>query len=102
MRQMTQSRLTELFDKARNTNSGKEEFTEIYTELQLSGFQYAGWGLGVVTKETLTGVSAVNYMNSTSPTGEDFTYNQEVEVNRQMVLGYGFQPNKHNAQVYFA
>ncbi len=54
---MTATRLNELLEKAKDLNNGKKEFTEIYQELLNNGFKYAGWGKGVVTKETITGVS---------------------------------------------
>ncbi len=54
---LTVDDLTVLWKKANNLKNGKKEFTEIYQELLDNGFKYAGWGKGVVTKETITGVS---------------------------------------------
>ncbi len=44
------------------SDKAKERFAEIYQTLYADtedgdGFGYAGWGKGVVTKETITGVS---------------------------------------------
>ncbi len=89
MRQyLTTTELTGLLAIAENTNSGKKEYAEVYQTLYDKGFNYAGWGKGVVTKETVTGVSAVNFMNTTSPTGEALTQAQELKVNKEMVTGY--------------
>ncbi len=85
---ITSNRLNELLTVATNPDSGKAEFIAIYQELYDKGFGYAGWAKGVVTKETITGVSAVNFMNIKSPTGEPLTPEQEINVNRSMITGY--------------
>ena len=48
-----------------------DQQSKVYADLYSKGYNYAGWGLGVLTEKTLTGTSAVEFLRDTSLMGLD-------------------------------
>ncbi len=48
-----------------------DQQSKVYADLYSKGYNYAGWGLGVLTGKTLTGTAAVDFLKDTSLMGLD-------------------------------
>lgn len=55
--------------RTRINTGGLSEAIKVYGELYAHGYRYAGWGRGVATGRTVTGVSALDFLSSTALLG---------------------------------
>jgi hypothetical protein len=50
-------------------SGGLEAAKQVYLQLNSRGYKYAGWALGVATGQTITGTSALDYLNGSALMG---------------------------------
>lgn len=94
---MTQSTLTtQQIDQYLNAldTGGVTAARNIYDQLQGLGYNYAGWAVGVARGDSITGQSALSYLNGTAlmglggPACRDLTDNQVDQIRVDMARGY--------------
>ena len=49
--------------------NGVDAAVNFYSDMYDSGYNYAGWALGVARNDTVTGKSAIDYLNKTARQG---------------------------------
>ncbi len=84
---------------------GVERARQIYDILNKQGYHYAGWAAGVAHGNTITGVSALNFLKDTSLTGlsgeacRNLTSDQIDKIRVDMAIGY-LETLKKNAPAF--
>lgn len=78
----------------RINSGGVSGAREVYADLHDQGYGYAGWAEGVATGNTVTGQSALDFLNSTALLGmggeacRNLTTSQVDQIRTDMALGY--------------
>ena len=76
------------------TTGGVEQARQVYDILYAQGYNYAGWAAGVARGDSITGVSALDYLQSTALMGlggdacRNLTQTQIDGIRVDMALGY--------------